>query len=86
MSAGLPPLGAATPTGGRPLGATAARHGGQRARPVTAPAVGAGAADGRLAAGLTRLASIGDAIGALAGFDTGASALATRASARTTGS
>ena len=76
VSAGPPPLGAATPPGARPLGATngAATNGVATPRPVTAPTMGA-AADERLAAGLTRLASIGDEIGALAGFDTGASAL-----------
>lgn len=40
-----------------------------------APVAGAAEADARLAAGFTRLAAIGDGIGALAGFDSGASAL-----------
>lgn len=42
---------------------------------ATAPAMQAAAVDDRLAAGFTRLAAIGDGIGALAGFDTGSSAL-----------
>ena len=40
-----------------------------------APVAGAAEADARLAAGFTRLAAIGDGIGALAGFDTGPPAL-----------
>ena len=43
--------------------------------PLTSPTAGAASADDRLAAGFARLAAIGDGIGALAGFDTGASAL-----------
>lgn len=62
--------GAAT-TAGAPTGTAAA----PAAAPAADLATGAAAVDDRLAAGFARLAAIGDGIGALAGFDTGASAL-----------
>ena len=65
------PAGAPTITTTRDLVGAAATATGA----PTTPAVGAAAIDDRLVAGFTRLAAIGDGIGALAGFDVGASAL-----------
>jgi len=62
VSAGAPPLGAAT--------ITTAGVGG-----AASPAAETAVVDDRLTAGFTRLAAIGDGISALAGFDTGASAV-----------
>jgi penicillin amidase len=81
------PAGAPTITAAKDLAGTAATATGAATATAAAPAVGTapagGAAataaaavpDNRLAAGLGRLAAIGDAIGTLAGFDTGASAI-----------
>jgi penicillin amidase len=63
-------LGAGAAATGAAIGATGAAIGATRAPAAEAPAI-----DGRLAAGLTRLAAIGDGIGALAGFETGAPAV-----------
>ncbi len=73
---GAATTGAAT-TGAATTGAatTGAATTGATASPSTALAGGAVAIDDRLAAGFTRLAAIGDGIGALAGFETGAPAM-----------
>lgn len=69
------PGGAPTITRASDLVGTAAAGSttGEGTRP--APVAGTASIDDRLASGLTRLAEIGDGIGALAGFDSGASAL-----------
>jgi penicillin amidase len=75
------PAGAPTITKTKDLvGASAATTGGTTTGATTtgastAPAGGAAAMDDRLAAGITRLVAIGDGIGALAGFETGAPAV-----------
>ncbi|HYN48977.1 MAG TPA: penicillin acylase family protein [Candidatus Nanopelagicales bacterium] len=69
------PAGAPTITTTKDLVSVAATATGARTGAAATPAAGGAAADDRLLAGFTRLAAIGDGIGALAGFDTGASAL-----------
>jgi penicillin G amidase len=69
------PAGAPTITTTKDLVGAASTPSGAVTSATTTPAVGSAAVDGRLAAGFTRLAAIGDEIGALAGFDTGASAI-----------
>jgi len=69
------PDGAPTITRTSDLVGTAARGTTTGVATRPAPVAAATGTDDRLATGLTRLAAIGDGIGALAGFDSGASAL-----------